>query len=190
MEVSLHENKTFEKLVYSGKKVSGREFQSCIFQKCDFTESAFSHSKFLDCTFENCNLSMMKLPGSTLNNAVFKDCKVLGVNFSECLDFLFSVSFISCLIDYSSFAGKKMLKTSFIKSSLKEVSFSQTNLSGSVFEQADLNGAVFNRTNLSSASFVSAFGFAIDPELNIVKNASFSVHGLPGLLTKYAIKIV
>jgi len=190
MDLIIHEDKTFESITYAGKVINGREFQNCTFKKCDFSDSEFSYSKFLDCTFDGCNLSMMKLNGSTLNNAIFRGCKVLGVNFNECQDFLFGVSFDSCLADYSSFYGKRMSKTHFIKTTLKEVNFNRTNLSNAVFDQTDLSGAVFDETNLTAANMVTAFNFSIDPELNIIKRASFSANGVLGLLSKYNIKIV
>lgn len=68
MERIVHEDKTFEKVVYAEKVVKWREFQSCSFINCDFSNSEFYYSKFLDCTFEGCNLSMMKLSESTVNN--------------------------------------------------------------------------------------------------------------------------
>lgn len=133
---------------------------------------------------------MMKLNGSTLNDVKFKNCKILGVIFSDCQDFLFSVDFDACILDYASFMGKKMLKTRFTKSSLKEVNFTQTNLSGSVFDQSDLSGSVFNRTDLSAVNFTTAYNYTIDPELNNIKKAIFSIHGLGGLLARHQIKII
>ncbi|MGV3704926.1 MAG: pentapeptide repeat-containing protein [Arcticibacter sp.] len=190
MERIVHEDKTFEKVVYAEKLVKGREFQSCTFVNCDFSNSEFYYSKFMDCTFDGCNLSMMKLSESTVNNVTFRNSKILGVNFSECQDFLFSVSFDSCILDYSSFLGKKMLKTRFIRTSMKEVNFNKTNLSQSLFDQTDLSGALFDATNLTAANLVSAYGFAIDPEHNVIKKASFSQHGLAGLLARYQINVV
>jgi fluoroquinolone resistance protein len=133
---------------------------------------------------------MLTLDGATINNMVFKGCKLLAVNFSKCNDFLFSVGFENCILDYASFMGKKMLKIKFNKCSLKEVSFSQANLSGSIFKDTDLTGAVFNRTDLTSANFVTAFNFDIDPEINTLKKASFALTGLEGLLARHQIKVV
>jgi len=186
----LHEDKNFEKIIYAGKVIRGREFQGCTFKKCDFSASDFSYNKFHDCLFEGANLSMMKMNGVTLNNITFRNCKILGLNFSECHDFLFSVSFESCIVDYSSFMGKKMLKTKFIQTTLKETNFIQANLSGALFEGTDLAGAIFNGTDLSAANLVTAYNYSIDPELNQVKKAAFSMGGLPGLLEKHNIKIV
>jgi uncharacterized protein YjbI with pentapeptide repeats len=132
----------------------------------------------------------MKLSGTTLNNAKFTNCKILGVTFSECIDFLFSVSFNNCILDYSSFQNKKMHKTSFKDSSLKGVNFTQTDLSTSAFTKCDLESAIFNQSNLSSVDFSNANNFSIDPELNRLKKAKFSLQSLPSLLSKHTIKVV
>ena len=190
MQELIHENKTFEKVVYTGQVIRGREFQDCTFKQCDLSDSEFLGSKFIDCVFENCNLSLLKLGNTALQSVTFEDCKILGVNFHECSDFLFSVSFNNCIIDFASFSGKKMPKTAFVKSSLKETSFVQAILIGSKFEQCDLLGTIFNRTDLSSVNFVTAYHYTIDPEINMLKKAVFTPDGLAGLLVKHQIKIV
>jgi len=190
MESPIHDNKVFEDVVYTEEIIRGKEFHDCTFKKCDLSNSEFLNCKFIDCVFEGCNLSMMKLDGTTLNNVVFKHSKILGVNFSRCQDFLFTVQFESCILDYSSFMGKKMLKTKFIKSSLKEVSFSGTNLAGSVFDDTNLMDAVFSQTDLTGVNFTTAYNYIFDPELNSIKKAIFSTAGVAGLLSKYGIKIV
>jgi uncharacterized protein YjbI with pentapeptide repeats len=83
-----------------------------------------------------------------------------------------------------------MVKTSFSKSSLKEVNFSRANVSESTFDDSDLSGAIFNQTNLSGANLINARNYSIEPELNNLKKASFSINGIHGLLEKYQIKIV
>ena len=190
METKFFDNQLFESNNYSEQIVRGIEFQECTFKKCSFLNSNFAGNKFLDCKFDECDLSMMKLNSTFLQNSVFKDCKMLGVNFSECQDFLFSVSFKSCLLDYTSFAGKKMIKTNFTKCSLKQADFTQANLSGSVFEEVDLTDAVFLRTNLTEGKLETAYNYSIDPEINVLKKARFSVNGVAGLLSKYVIKII
>ena len=189
MEQSTYDDQLFERIDYCSKTVKGTEFDSCRFKNCDFSNSVFPDNKFLDCVFEECNLSSMKLNRSTLSNARFKNCKLLGIIFSECQDFLFSVRFESCILDYSSFMDKKMPKTYFIKSSLKEVNFTRSNLSGSVFDGTDLADTLFNGTDLTATNLLTAFNYIIDPELNNLKKAVFSLHGLPGLLTRHQLKI-
>lgn len=185
-----HNNKTFEKIIYKDRHLKGKEFNECIFIECDFSDSSFLSTKFLDCIFKDCNLSLMSLGGSTVNNAQFSGSKILGVNFSECIDFLFSVSFDNCILDYSSFQGKKMNKTIFNDSSLKGVNFTQTDLSTSAFNNCSLESAIFNQSNLSSVDLINAHNFSIDPELNRLNKAKFSLQSLPNLLEKYNIKVV
>ncbi|MES2809640.1 MAG: pentapeptide repeat-containing protein [Bacteroidota bacterium] len=190
MSATILDDKTFTELNYAKTTERNTEFNNCIFKKCDFSEAEFAGCKFIDCVFDNCNLAMMKLDRSTLHNITFKDCKILGVNFSAAEDFLFTVSFESCMLDYCSFMRKKMPKTVFKKSSLKEATFTQAILTGSVFDECNLLETVFRQTDLTAVNFSTALNYIIDPELNTMKKAIFSAHGLEGLLFKYDLKIV
>ncbi|TRX37576.1 pentapeptide repeat-containing protein [Flavobacterium restrictum] len=189
MENLIHVQKTFEKVVYSDKKINNREFEDCVFKNCDFSNSDFSYNTFMDCEFIACNLSMMQLHETSLKSVVFKNCKVLGIQFHTCTDFLFTVHFEESILDYSSFANKKMPKTKFNSCSLREVSFVGTNLTNAVFDNCNLDGAVFNDTQLKEANFITAYNYKIDPEYNPMKKAKFSIQGIVGLLDKYDIKI-
>ncbi len=189
MENLINVHKTFEKVISINKRVNNREFEGCVFKNCDFSNSDFSNNTFIDCEFFDCNLSMTNLRGTGLKTVDFINCKLLGILFNECDDFLFNVSFEECVLDYASFANKKMLKTKFMNSSLKEVTFIGANLSNSVFENSNLEGAIFNDTQLAAADFTLAQNFKIDPEFNPMRKAKFSTQGIVGLLDKYDIKI-
>ena len=189
MEDLIHIQKTFEKVNYINKKISNREFEDCVFKNCDFSNSDFSNNTFMDCEFIDCNLSMLNLSGSSLKSVNFKNCKLLGIHFHTCLDFLFTVQFQDCVLDYSSFTNKKMPKTKFNFCSMKEVSFVGSNLTQSVFENCNLENAIFNDTQLAGVNFTSAYNYKIDPEFNPMKKARFSSQGIVGLLDKYDIKI-
>ena len=180
---------TLDKIHCANQTVKNKEFEHCVFKGCDWSYGNFSHNRFIDCVFEGCNLSMVKLRNSNLVNATFKDCKLLGINFSECEDFLFGVQFTNCVLDMASFMNRKMPKTSFIGCTLKEANFSNAQLSGAIFDTCDLMGALFNGTNLSSANLVTSQHFDIDPELNTIKKAKFTLYGLQGLLMKHEIVI-
>lgn len=190
MELYFYDGEVFEKMTHAGEQITEREFQKCTFKNCDFSKTDFATTSFHECVFEGCNLSMMKVRATTLNNVVFKDCKILGVNFNECQEFLFSVGFESCVLNYAIFDTRKMPKTKFIASSLIDASFFQVNLAGSSFKGSDLTGSQFNSCDLTDANFVSAYNYAIDPEVNTMKHASFSIDSLSGLLEKYNIKVV
>ena len=108
MKELIHLHKTFDKIVYSGQKVSSREFENCLFKNCDFSNTAFLSSSFMDCEFLDCNLSVTEFSGTSLKNITFKNSKLLGIAFGACDDFLFQVSFENCVLDFASFANKKM----------------------------------------------------------------------------------
>lgn len=102
---------------------------------------------------------------------------------------MFSVGFEKCVLDYCSFMGKKMPKTKFIDSSMKHMVFTEANLANGLFDQTDLAGTLLSQTFLKEADFTTAYNYAIDPQLNVVKKAKFSLYGLPGLLTRFGIKV-
>jgi len=62
-------------------------------------------------------------------------------------------------------------------------------LTGADFNNANLDGAIFDGTILADADFTTASNFRINPELNTMKKAKFSIDGIHGLLDKYDIKI-
>lgn len=190
MEDFINVHQTFEKVIFTDQRVNNREFDGCIFKNCDFSNSDFSGNTFLDCEFYDCNLSNLYLRGTSLKQVHFENCKLLGIQFNECDDFLFAVDFNSCNVDYASFINKKMLKAKFINSSVREVNFTSTDLTKATFDDSNLQGAIFQNTILKEANFYSAQNYTIDPEANMLKKAKFSKEGLPGLLDKYDIKIV
>lgn len=189
MEDLINIQKTFEKTVCIDARINNREFEDCIFKNCDLSNSDLSYNTFLDCEFIDCNLSMTKLLGTNLKTVLFKNCKLMGIQFHECDDFLFQVNFEDCVLDYSSFANKKMPKTKFNSCTMKEVSFIGTNLTNSSFENCNLDNAIFNDTQLAGVDFKTAYNYKIDPEFNPMKKAKYSTQGIVGLLDKYDIKI-
>jgi uncharacterized protein YjbI with pentapeptide repeats len=133
---------------------------------------------------------MTSLAGTSLKNITFKNCKLLGIAFNECDDFLFQVYFEECSLDYAAFSNKKMPKTKFINSSLRDTAFIGVNLTSSVFDNCNLEGAIFNETQLAGVDFRTAYNYKIDPEFNPMRKAQFSTQGIEGLLDKYDIKII
>jgi uncharacterized protein YjbI with pentapeptide repeats len=69
------------------------------------------------------------------------------------------------------------------------VDFIEADLTQSTFQNCDLNRASFENTNLESADLRTAYNFSMDPEINRINKAKFSVNGIAGLLDKYNIEI-
>ena len=165
------------------------EYDNCIFKACNFSDSDLTGAIFLECEFDQCNFTNTNITDVVLQEIRFKDSKLLGINFSNCKEFLLSFDFQSCQLDLSSFHKLKLKQTRFSHCSLKEVDFVETDLTGASFDNCDLNGAVFEKTNLEKADFTTAINYAFDPELNRIRNARFSLQGLPGLLQKFDISV-
>ncbi|MEQ1606038.1 MAG: pentapeptide repeat-containing protein [Pyrinomonadaceae bacterium] len=189
MESLYYEDQVFDGLDLPEENLTDKEIESCEFLRCDFSKSDFSGTVFVDCVFRECNLSLVKLSEAALKTVDFSDCKLVGVDFGKCSDFLFTVSFQNCQLDYSSFFQKKLKSTRFADCSLKETDFTSADLTSAVFHNCDLLRASFVQTNLEKADFRTAFNYGLDPELNRVKGAKFSHAGIAGLLTKYQIVI-
>jgi len=183
------DNKVFEQIDIRIKGMDVGEYDTCRFINCDFSEYDLSGFSFTDCEFSGCNLSLVKLNGTSIRDVKFIGCKMLGLHFDQCNDFGLSFSIKSCSMDHSVFYKKKIKQTIFTNSRLKEVDFSECDLSGSTFDNCDLLGSVFDNTNIEKVDFRSSYNYSIDPEINKMKRAKFSLQGVKGLLNKYNIEI-
>ena len=189
MEIVLHEDKTFEGTDFSEKQSLKREFDNCTFINCNFSKADLGSDDFMDCIFKGCNFSLATMDNTGVKNCTFSDCKLVGIDFSRCNNFNFSVNFEKCPLDYCSFFKKKMKKASFIDCSLKETDFTETDLTNAIFKNCDLLNAAFTATILEKADFRTARNYALDPEMNKIRKAKFSFPGIAGLLSKYDIDI-
>jgi fluoroquinolone resistance protein len=190
MEKVYIEDQDFEKIDYTTTLLRKGEYENCHFINCNFSNTDLSSCDFSECRFTNCNVSMAKLVKAGLKDVHFKDCKLLGLHFDTCNDFLFTISFDNCVINLSTFEKRKLKKTVFKNSTLHEVDFTGADLTGSVFDNCDLTRAIFYNTLLEKVDFTTAYNYSIDPEVNRMKKAIFSALGISGLLDKYDIKIV
>lgn len=189
MDAQYYEDQVLEGLELTEENLNEKEFESCEFVRCDLSKSDLSGAVFIDCVFRDCNLSLVKLKEAAFKTVDLFDCKIVGVDFGKCSDFLFAVSFQNCQLDYSSFFQKKLKATRFADCSLKESDFTSADLTSAVFHNCDLMKASFVQSNLEKTDFRTAFNYSLDPELNRVKGAKFSHAGIAGLLGKYDIKI-
>jgi len=114
---------------------------------------------------------------------------MLGLLFESCNEFGLSFQFENCTLNHASFYGTKIRKTKFKSTQLHEVDFTTSDLSYAVFDDCDLSGSTFEKTILEHADFRTAIHYSIDPEINYITKAKFSIFGIPGLLEKYDIVI-
>lgn len=184
---NIFENKTL-KQVDCITLVKG-EYDNCQFINCDLSNFDLSGYSFSDCSFSECNISSVKLNKTALKNIQMKDCKLLGLPFDHCSEFLFEVHFENCILNFSSFHNVNLKNSSFKSCTIHDVDFTQADLSALNMRNCDLLNSKFERTTLEKTDFRSAYNYRIDPETNRIKKAKFSKEGISGLLTKYDIII-
>jgi len=189
MESNYFEDKKFEKLNFIEKTLPFGVYENCIFFNCDFSNADLSNFSFAECKFSGCNISMAKLTKVTLNDVVFNSCKLLGLHFEDCNKMPFIISFENCTLNFSSFYKQKLKKIVFKNSEIREADFTDADLSAAIFDHCDLTKTKFENTILEKADFRTSFNYSINPELNKIKKAKFSMPGIIGLLDKYDIEI-
>lgn len=182
--------KKFDKVNFTETPLVKGEYENCDFTNCDFSHADLSAIKFFACTFTDCNLSLANVTKTSFCDARFKNNKMLGFRFDQCNPFNLSFSFDHCQLNLSSFYKLNIKKTSFKNSQLQEVDFTDCDITQSVFENCDLNRAIFSNTILEKADLISAINYLIDPRLNRIKKAKFSLSGAVGLLKSFEIEIV
>lgn len=187
--MSFNEQKIFERINYSENPLPKGEYDHCSFVNCNFSGTDLSGINFTECEFNGCNLSLTKTIQTAIRNITFKDCKLMGIHFARCNEFLFAANFENCILDHSSFYKRNLKNTKFINCILKEVDFTECNLSNSIFDHCDLLNTTFDNTILEKADLISSYNYAINPETNRIKKAKFSIAGAIGLLRQYDIEI-
>lgn len=180
---------TFTKRDFSVDPLRKGEYENCSLVDCDLSNFDLSGFVFTSCIFTGCNLSLAKISQTAFREVKFNRCKLMGLHFENCNTFLFSIDFEQCTLNLSSFYKLNLKRTKFRNSSLQEVDFTGSDLSGSSFDNCDLAGAIFENSVLEKTDFRSAFHYSIDPEINRMKKARFSLQGIGGLLEKYGIEI-
>ena len=183
------DNQSFATKDFREELLAVAEYELCTFTNCSFANVDLSGIEFAECEFRNCDISLAKLGDTSFRDVRFVGCKMLGLHFDDCRQFLFSASFDACQLNLSSFFKVNLKETIFSNCQLQEVDFSESNLSGASFLECELAGAQFDHTNLEKADLRTAYHYTIDPENNRIKRAKFSQAGVVGLLTKFNIVI-
>ncbi len=180
-------NKVFTALSFSDFSSMAAEYEDCTFIQCDFSNQYIPNINLLDCTFADCNFSNSVFNQTSLKLVIFNECKLTGADFSNVNPFLLELNFNDSDLSLANFHGIPLTNSSFENCSLIEVDFSESDLSGIKITNSNLERVIFNRTKLEKVDFSTSFNIQLDPELNNIKGAKFSIQSLPGLLNKYGI---
>ncbi|WP_108424011.1 pentapeptide repeat-containing protein [Flagellimonas amoyensis] len=179
----------FEKQDFCTVPLAKGEYENCIFRGCRFSDAFLDNQNFMECTFEECDLTNANITHTIFKETFFKGCKLVGLRFEDCNDFLMSVRFEGCNLTLASFNDLSLKETPFIDCTLTQTDFTGADLSRSTFPGCTMENTLFHTTNLEGADLSSALGFDIDPSINTLKKCKFSKEGLIGLLKKYDIVV-
>ena len=102
MEKNYFEDQQYNRIDFTEKQIEPGEYENCEFINCNFSNTNLSNIVFAECVFIGCNISSAKLNKTTFRDISFKECKLLGLHFDHCIDFLFTVSFVGCFLNLSS----------------------------------------------------------------------------------------
>jgi len=174
--------------------ISLTEYESCTFKDCDFSEMVFTGCKFIDCTFTACNLSLIEVGGSRFRDVVFRECKVIGVNWTKAswprLALSSPLKFHKCIINDSSFFGLSLEEIVIEECKAHDVDFREGNFSRANFSFTDFTHSLFGKTSLAGADLSEAMNYDIDVHENDIKHALFSRQEAIRLLDSLEIELV
>lgn len=174
------ENKIFENLA-GFQVIENSEYYCCIFAGCDFSGLKMRKVKFDRCEFRDCNFSMTKLSGK-FSDVLFKDCKLIGSDFTTVGVLSNGFLFDGCCLDYANLMSLKLRKTSCRRCRMIEANFDEADLTSAIFEDCNLERTTFDHANLTEADFTLSYNFTIHPDRCRLKKTKFSESGLRGLV--------
>lgn len=179
---------TFADLDLANADLSGREFEGCTFRRCALPESRWARTVIEDSVFEDCDLSRMAPQQLALRGVVFRNTKLVGVNWKG-LERGPDMSFESCDLRYASFVGARLGSVRVTDCELREANFIDLDLTGADFGGSDLSGSTFEGCTLAKADFSRARGVYLNPATNVVKGARVALEAAVLLAESFGMSV-
>ncbi len=189
MESKYIADETFETVDFTKSRIEEGEYESCTFKGCNISGFNLSDFKFIDCEFQECDLSNANLSNTSFQDVNFRNCKMLGLQFDRCNAFSFTATYTDCLMNHCTFYQMKLARSIFSNCQLEGVDFTEADLQHAKIIDCNLLNANFENTNLQQADLRGSTKYSINPDINKLKGAMFSLSTIDGLLDKYGIKI-
>jgi uncharacterized protein YjbI with pentapeptide repeats len=133
---------------------------------------------------------MVELINSSLKNCKFKNCRLLGIDWS-----LLSKGIgleLDCEgsdLSFTSFYKINLSNSRFVKCKFNEADFAENNLKNVKFNNSDFLKCRFIDNNLSGADFTDAINYFFDLNNNKCKGARFSYPEVLNLLKIHGVEI-
>ena len=151
-------------------------FYECTFINCRITECQLLHCTFTDCEFQDCAITSLTTKYSTLKNARFINCSLVGVHWGGLQSrYCPAIAHLSnCRMKYNSFVEMNLTKSDFSKMELIDSLFEGCSLRQTTFFQSRLDDTQFLNCDLRQADFREAIGYKVDITTCRMKAAKFS----------------
>ena len=127
------ENKTYTGIIAAETPLEKAEYVDCVFENCDFSNAFLNNYEFEECQFINCNFSLCNVANTSFRTVQFEGCKMMGVNFTKIKDFLCSMHFTNCNLNFALFTDLPVKGLIFEHCNLQQADFSQADITGSSF---------------------------------------------------------
>ncbi|MFB0842076.1 pentapeptide repeat-containing protein [Paenibacillus oleatilyticus] len=98
--------------------------------------------------------------------------------------------FEECTLSHSTFIGLTLPKSIITKCTVKNVDFREADLTEANMSYTDFSESLFDRTNLTAADFSFATNYMIDPGLNPIRKAKFTLPEAISLLYCMDIQLI
>ena len=186
---SFHVSRTYTSLDFAEINIQKHEFENCTFKSCHFIKANLAECVFRDCIFETCEIVVPVLEGAQIFGTSFNSCKLMGLNFADCSEALFSPCFNDTVLSSCTFEGNNLRRLPFVNCKVRDSSFIYCNLEGSRFNDTDFEATTFQDCIFDKADFSGASGYEINPFMNKIKGGIFSLPEAQSFLYYLGIKI-
>jgi fluoroquinolone resistance protein len=183
----------FKNARLDGHQIISSEFVDCTFNQCSFVETELIKCRFVNCVFRDCDLSLVKIPETMLPSICFEDSKIIGVNWTQA-DWTSAalgkpLHFSKSTLNHNTFIGLSLKGMQILNCNVVNVDFREADLTGSDFSGSDLTDSLFLHTKLREANLAQARNYSINPGLNDLQAAKFSMPEAIALLYNMDIEL-
>lgn len=189
-----YEGEVFEDLIFQDEIFEDCRFSDCTFINCNFEECKLIRCSFTGCQFNKCSiLNLIAENNSHIQFTEFKDCQLVGINWSNLLSsgkFPTPISSMQdCRLKYGTFTNMDLRKFDFSGNEILHCIFAECQLIESNFSNCQLHRTEFFKSDLRKTNFKDSLGYQVDIMSCNMKDAKFSFPEAINLLNSLGVKI-
>lgn len=152
---SLQKMEEVETCYFKDETVSIKEkhlqMEDCLLERIVMDPIDAEGSSFVNIVFESCDLSNAKIGSSSIHQILFKNCKLIGTDFSE--SSIQNVIFDTCDMSYSNFSLSKMRLVQIKDCKVMGSSFNDVKMQNMILEESIFTECEFLHTSLKNIDF-------------------------------------